>query len=337
MISRSSPTYVYDYCAEVFFVLPTDNKILHHRYVTYYQKLKGYPRGFKKEDFSKFNLKAWATVPISYDEKLDMNVYLANNNVEDFTMQYRTTLDKNTVNNPLRKISITLKEGYNQQDIHTLQIRTDYGQKSIEGKIKHTNVELFDIFNNKINADDDTSFIKQGFEIPSYEWTIHYIFVQVEKYNPLIGPKYWLSPFGIHENRVDITRKLWQESGVSISLCVLSSNIYVKMIERTYNDKKEILDAEFEEIVKYQILKSKKIESENPENTNMELLSTPNGIFILPFHFFIPDEAFRHGSFKYSPDGRKQSEDRFEDMGIIFGKSDGVDKTMNCDPYYSAL
>ena len=71
-----------------------------------------------------------------------MNVYLANNNVEDFTMQYRTTLDKNTVNNPLRKISITLKEGYNQQDIHTLQIRTDYGHKSIEGKIKHTNVVL---------------------------------------------------------------------------------------------------------------------------------------------------------------------------------------------------
>jgi hypothetical protein len=160
MISRSSPPYVYDYCAELFYLLPTDNKILHHRFVTYNQKLKGYPRGFKKEDFSKFNLKAWATVPISYDEKLDMSVYLANNNVEDFTMQYRTHLDKTIVNNLLRKIAISLKEGYSQQDIHTLQIRTDYGHKTIEGKIKHTNVELLDVFNNKING-DDTSFIKE--------------------------------------------------------------------------------------------------------------------------------------------------------------------------------
>jgi hypothetical protein len=188
MNSRSSPPYVYDYCAEVFFLLPSDNKILHHRFVTYNQKLKGYPRGFKKEDFSKFNLKAWASVPISYNEKLDMSVYLANNNVEDFTMQYRVNLDKIIVNNLQRKIAIPLKEGYTQQDIHTLQIRTDYGHKKIEGKIKHTNIELFDIFNNKINA-DDTSFIPQSFDIPRYEWTIHYIFMQVEKFNPLIGPK----------------------------------------------------------------------------------------------------------------------------------------------------
>jgi hypothetical protein len=305
--------------------------------VTYNQKLKGYPRGFKKKDFSKFNLKAWASVPISYDEKLDMSVYLANNNVEDFTMQYRVHLDKTVVSNPQRKIAITLEEGYSQHDIHTLQIRTDYGHKNIEGNIKHTNIELFDIFNNKINT-DDASFIKQSFDIPSYEWTIHYIFMQVEKFNPLIGPKYWLSPFGIHENRVDIIHKLWQESGLFIPLCILSSNVYVKMIEKTYNDKKkEILDAELEEIVRNQILKSQKIESENPENSNVELLSPANGIFILPFHFFVPDEAFRYGSFRYSPDGSKQSEDRFEDMGIIFGKSDGEDKTMNYDPNPSPL
>ncbi|MFZ0511217.1 MAG: hypothetical protein WAM14_06390 [Candidatus Nitrosopolaris sp.] len=125
-------------------------------------------------------------------------------------------------------MNIPLKEGYSQRDTHTLQIRTDYGHKNTEGKIGHTNVELFDIFNNKINADDDKSFINQSFEIPSYEWTLHYIFTQAEKYNPLIGANYWLSHFGIHENRVDMTRRLWQESGVPIPLCVLSSNIYVK-------------------------------------------------------------------------------------------------------------
>ncbi|MFZ0511218.1 MAG: hypothetical protein WAM14_06395 [Candidatus Nitrosopolaris sp.] len=71
MIARSSPPYVYDYCAELFFLLSTPNEILHHRYVTHNQKLRGYPRGFKKEDFFKFKLKAWATVPSNCSEKLD--------------------------------------------------------------------------------------------------------------------------------------------------------------------------------------------------------------------------------------------------------------------------
>jgi len=51
----------------------------------------------------------------------------------------------------------------------------------------------------------------------------------------------------------------------------------------------------------------------------------------------MPDEDFRHGSFKYNPDGSKQSEDRFEDMGIIFGRSNGDDKTMNYYPHSSPL
>ena len=55
-MTRNFPSYVYDYCAELFLLPPNDNKVLHHRYITYNQKLKGYPRGFKKEDFSKFNL-----------------------------------------------------------------------------------------------------------------------------------------------------------------------------------------------------------------------------------------------------------------------------------------
>ena len=116
--------------------------------------------------------------------------------------------------------------------------------------------------------------------------------MQVEKYNPLICPKYWLSPFGIHDNRVDITRKLWQDSGVSIPLCILSGNIYVKMIERTHNDKREISDTEFEEIVKNQILKSKRTESENSENTNVESLSPANGILYSSISVFYTRRGF---------------------------------------------
>jgi hypothetical protein len=69
-MSESSPRYIYDYMAEMFF-----GKTLHHRYITYYEKLKGYGRGLKSQDFDKFNLKAWAIVPISNNEKLDMSVY----------------------------------------------------------------------------------------------------------------------------------------------------------------------------------------------------------------------------------------------------------------------
>ncbi|MGA9171001.1 MAG: hypothetical protein WBZ20_12740, partial [Nitrososphaeraceae archaeon] len=127
-----------------------------------------------------------------------------------------------------------------------MNIRTDYGHENIEGKIKHTNIDVFDVFNNKINANDDKSFITQNFEISNYESAIHYTFMQVEKINPMIGPQYWLSPFGINESRVYITYRLWQESKLSIPLCILSKNIYVRMLEQKQNDKKQIVDHEFE-------------------------------------------------------------------------------------------
>jgi hypothetical protein len=117
-----------------------------------------------------------------------MSIYLSKNNeIEDFKIQYRTVLDKILISNTARKMVIPLKAGYTQEDIHSLNIRIDYGHKNTEGKIKHTNIDLFDVFNNKINTNDDKSFIRQNFDIPSYEWAIHYVFMQVVKYNPLIG------------------------------------------------------------------------------------------------------------------------------------------------------
>lgn len=326
---QSIPSYVYDYYAELFFLQPNDSKVLHHRYITYKQKLKGYPRGFKKEDFSKFKLKAWSMVPLSSNENLDMSIYLSKSNeTEDFTMQYRFVFDRCVLTDPKIKITIPLKEGYTQQDIHTLHIRTDYGHKNIEGKIRHTNIDLLDVFNNKINVNDDKSFIIQNFDISNYEMAMHYIFIQVETINPLVGPQYWISPFGIHRNRVDYIHRSWQDSKLSIPLCVLSRNVSVRMIERTYNNNK-ILDPEFEEIVKNEIASSKRVEMENPDNINLQQLNSPES-FYLPFQLLIPDESFRYGSFKYD-DGKKLLEDRFEDMGIVFGKSNGSDETLNYD------
>lgn len=292
-MTRKFPSYVYDYCAELFFLPPHDNKKLHHRYITYNQKLRGYPRGFKKEDFSKFNLKAWAKIPVSSNEILDMSIYLSKNNeIEDFTMQYRFVSDKRRLTNETLKIAIPLKEGYAQSDIHTLNIRTDYGHENIEGKIKHTNIDVFDVFNNKINANDDKSFITQNFEISNYESAIHYTFMQVEKINPMIGPQYWLSPFEINESRVYITYRLWQESKLSIPLCILSKNIYVRMLEQKQNDKKQIVDHEFEDIVRNEIALCKKVENADPDNMILHQLSPSTDEYFLPFQFFIPEESF---------------------------------------------
>jgi hypothetical protein len=125
---------------------------------------------------------------------------------------------------------------------------------------------------------------------------------------------------------------LWQESELSIPLGVLSRNVYTRMIERTYNNKKEILDAQFKGIVKDEIASAKKIKSENPDNNNLVQLESPYGVYLLPFPFFIPEESFRHGSFKYTEDGNKLLEDRFEDMELIFGKNIHDNKTVRYSP-----
>lgn len=289
-MSERFPAYGYDYSAEVFYVLPNNEKDLRHRYITYSRKLKGYPQGFKKDDFQKFKLKAWATVPLSADEQLDMSVYLSKNGeVEDFTMQYRNILDRSRANG----VRLPLRPGYSKTDIHTLQIRTDYGHKNGEDKINHTNIELFDVFNNKINEDDEMSFVKQNFVIYNYESAIHYIFMQVEKLSPLIGPRYWLSPFEIHPNRVSLIHTLWQESHLSIPLCVLSRNVNIKMLQRIENTKTEILESDFLRIVKDEIEEARNVENIDSDNMRVvQLESNPSIMFLLPFPFFVPEENF---------------------------------------------
>jgi hypothetical protein len=310
---KSLARHIYDYCAEIFFLLPTDNKILHHRYITYNQKLKGYPTGFKKEDYSKFNLKAWAKVPLNSRETLDLSIYLSKNNeIEDFTCQYRAVLDKENLSNQAVKISIPLKEGYAQSDIHTLNIRTDYGHK-VGGKIRHTNIDFFDVFNNKINTDGDKSFIRQNFEIYNFASAIGNVFMQAEKTNPLVEAQYWLSQLGTNENKGEVTHRLWKESGVSIPLCILSHNIYVKMIERNSKNKK-VSASEFQEIIIDEIELCKKVESENSDNIIFHKLDSSSDVYLLPFPFFIPTEGFRYGSFKYDQDGHKQFENESNDM-----------------------
>lgn len=68
---------IQDYYCEIMFVPPTgkNSNTLYQQYVTYEQaKVKGISKGFKLDDLNKFLLKAWATVPISGNEILDLSV-----------------------------------------------------------------------------------------------------------------------------------------------------------------------------------------------------------------------------------------------------------------------
>lgn len=159
--------------------------------------MQGLSKAFKGEDYAKFKLKAWAKVPLSNNETLDFSIYLTKRGeIEDLKVQYRIILDKRTLADPAMKISLPLQKGHDQSDIHRINIRTDYGHKQNRVIVKHTNIDVFDIFNNKINANEDKSFIKQNFEIHGYHSAIDYVLMQAEKVNPFVGAQFWLSQLG---------------------------------------------------------------------------------------------------------------------------------------------
>lgn len=226
-----------------------------------------------------------------------MRLYLLKNNeVEDFTVQYETTIDPERKKN----IGLPLKDGHTKQDIHKLIIRSDYGHKDKQqNKLKHTNLELMDAKGNKINKDDNMSFVKQIFDIPNYERAIHYVFMQAEKYNPLIGASYWISPFGIHSNRIQELYNLWQGAQTSTPLCVLARNVTVAIIKNTHNNpNKEVLDNDFKAIAIDEINKCKDVKKQDPENIRLEVLNPQSNLVWYAFPLFEPDEKALHGFFK---------------------------------------
>ena len=83
-----------------------NNNTLYQQYVAYSKgRIKEISKGFKLEDLNKFLLKAWATVPISGNEILDLSVYiLRDRKIEDFTVNYRTILDSALLRNYKIKI-----------------------------------------------------------------------------------------------------------------------------------------------------------------------------------------------------------------------------------------
>ncbi len=111
-----------------------------------------------------------------------------------------------------------------QEEAHIMLIRTDYGH----GKdLKHTNIDIYNKKKEKI-TDPEYSFIPQTFKIHNFEMALHYVFIQVEKHNPLVGPKYCLSPCQIHEERLMPTFEAWKESQIASTRLI--QTLYIKSV-----------------------------------------------------------------------------------------------------------
>jgi hypothetical protein len=257
-----------DYYSEVF--ISRDNNTCQQYYITYDKsKIKGFSKDFKSSDIDKYIMKAWARIPISSIKILDLKIHqLKNKEIENFTVQYRTTIHPSLLKD--RELKIKLLPSKSQDGAHMMLIRTDYGH----GKdLKHINIDIYNKKKEKI-TDTKYSFLPQTFQIHNYEMALHYVFMQVEKHNPLVGPKYWLSPCQIHEERLMPTFKAWKESRIMTPLCILSRNILVNIIFRTYDHDEIISDDKFIQILNEEIDKTREFENKNPEYYKVDMPSS---------------------------------------------------------------
>ncbi len=302
-----------DYYSEIIIATPENNE-LHQYCITYDESsMKGTSReGFRMHEINKYSTKAWGTIPLSSNEILDLSLsILKEKQIENFTVQYRTILD------PRRNYKIEeglLLPGYSNKDIHLMLIRSDYGH-GIE--LRHVNIDLFAKNCEKI-SDPKNSFIEQKeFNIPFYEMALHLVFMQVEKHNPIIGPRYWLSPFQSHESRVDQTYRMWKASEMLTPLCILARNIHTRITLAGQYD--EISEEMFVKTLSESISECREFEKENPDSVKVDFLSLGDG-FILPFNLLLPEEDKDKPNltfaFKYLLDGTKERID-FELMNVL--------------------
>jgi hypothetical protein len=158
---------------------------------------------------------------------------------------------------------------------------------------------------------------------------LHYVLIQAEKHNPLVGPKYWLSPCQIHEERLMPTFKAWKESRIMTPLCILSRNIFRNITIRTHNHNEIISDDKFIQILNQEIDKTREFENVNPEYYKVDMPSSDQ-IFVLPFNFIVPDNKAKREAFEYSKTKEKKSI-KFEELGVIFERQQEHNYNSNFD------
>ncbi|MGC1131537.1 MAG: hypothetical protein WA941_01840 [Nitrososphaeraceae archaeon] len=213
-------------------------------------------RGRRIEGLSKYNIQANAIVPITPNETIDMNLFTdKSNKILSFTMQYR--------------------------DLSTnLNIRSDYGHGP---SFPHIDIEQRDQNDKKVIDID----IPQVDDFLNYESAINAVLMQVEKYNPLVGLRYWLFPGEINADRIPALYRTWKEAGLKTPLVIFSWLVNIQVYEQSRS--RQIEDTTIMEIAKTQIevCRTNEIKQKGPLDIASVTYSTP--MATLPFFFFVPD------------------------------------------------
>jgi len=230
-----------------------------YMYSTYNEsRLKGYDRSKIVDHYTQ----AWATIPLDSNETIDMRLITdRNNRIQDFTMQYRYTI---------------------QNSDQQLLIRADYGHGN---KYPHMDVEIISNKQKLLSID-----VVQNGSFPSYEYVVNMVLLQAEKFEPEVGAKYWVSPSCIHPNRVDYIKKRWLEDKktyqLKTSLTVISRAVNLVCIQ---NSSASVDDSVFQNLVESKL--SEVRNEEKKQGGELEVAANIKGEFErLPFYFYYTTE-----------------------------------------------
>lgn len=240
-----------------------------YAYVTYD---KGKLKGFKIGELKKYSMLAWATVPISKNQILDMRLFTdLNNKILDFSMQYR---------GPFNNVEYLLSTSNQPTGETTVHIRSDYGHGT---SYPHFDIQVLDHRGKRIDDID----VLQSQTFISYESAINAVFMQVEKLSdPLIGAKYWLSPAEIQPERVSILADFRKKYNVLTSLSIISRTINFRIFEAS---RKGLVDEiSFWEIAQTVLQSCKERETKLGGPLDVEVQYSTD-ISMLPFWFIKPE------------------------------------------------
>jgi hypothetical protein len=238
---------------EVTYPLDTSQCIYGYLYCTFdTDRLKGR----RRDKLDKYNVQANASIPITSSEIIDMNLFTGKDDkILSFTMQYRN-LSSN------------------------LNIRSDYSHGS---NYPHIDIEKRDQNKNKILDID----VPQVDEFLNYESAINAVLMQVEKYNPLIGLRYWLFPGEIHSARIPVIYQIWKEARLRTPLVIFSRMINIQLYEQSRS--RQIDDTAVISIAKSQIQQCRAKEEELDGPVDIALVTYSTSMATLPFLCFVPD------------------------------------------------
>jgi hypothetical protein len=183
-----------------------------------------------------------------------------------------------------------------------LNIRSDYGHGIQD---PHIDVEFLDQGGKKILDEK----VPQTDNFLNYEAAINAVFMQVEKYNPLIGARYWLSPADIHPMRIDIVNELKNSLDVLTPLTILARAINVRLYEEAERGIETDTINEFRKIAESEIKLLKEKERTQGGALDISEVRYSNEMSVLPFLFFLPfnepNQKAYYNFKRYASDGKE--------------------------------